>query len=259
MTGILTALSAKLTERWLALLALPGVAFVAASVWAIAAGHTTPFSAPSVFQKNLQPAMAIALAAAAIAAGYVACGVGAAVRIVWFAPWRGPAAPVGSWLTARRRAKAENASGDLIPTYLPARPTIMADRFRLAEARVAAQYGSLDLPSIWPRLWLLLPEDTRTQVTLAASAVESASVLAGWAVLYCALGALCYPAILAGVVLLFIAWRQARVRSDVLAELLESTVDVHLSLLLKAFGEPECDHMTKEMAARVNDRVRKGA
>jgi hypothetical protein len=273
VNGLLAVLGAKLTDRWLSLLALPGMVFVTTAVWGVVAGHHHAFEVDDPWRELVRfsrragvlPVMTAAgLVIAAIVAGYVARGAGGVVRTVWFGQWRGPAAPLGAWLTTRRRARAERVADahgiDLIVAYLPARSTWMAERLRLSQARVAAQYGGLDLPSIWPRLWLLVPEETRTQVAVARGALESASVLAGWGLVYLALGAAWYPATLVGLVLLLVAWRLGRARSDVLAELIESTVDVYLPLLLSAFGVvgPHT-HVTREVAAVVNDRIRKGS
>ncbi|HZD15813.1 MAG TPA: hypothetical protein VE196_11960 [Pseudonocardiaceae bacterium] len=272
MSGVLGALGAKLTDRWLGLLALPGVVFVTVAVWGVLASHGRAFQVDGPWrqlerfgtQDGILPVIAaVGLGAAAIATGYVARGAGAVVRTAWFGCWRGPAAPVGAFRTARRRARVERRAQErdveVVPAYLPTQSTWMADRFQLAEARVAAQYSGLALTSIWPRLWLLVPDDIRVHVAASSTNLESASVLAGWGLLYLVLGTIWYPAALVGLVLVLAGWRQGRARSDALAELIESTVDVHLSLLLKAFGiDGPPDHVTSEIAARVNDRARKG-
>jgi hypothetical protein len=66
----------------------------------------------------------------------------------------------------------------------PVHPTWMADRLAAAGSRVYHQYG-LDLEFTWPRLWLLLPELTRTEVrdtrdSFAAAATRDLAAALGF-------------------------------------------------------------------------------
>ncbi|MFF0623769.1 hypothetical protein [Streptomyces sp. NPDC004296] len=55
------------------------------------------------------------------------------------------------------------------------------------------QYG-LDLAAVWPRLWLVLPQEARDEVTAARRRVEAAAQLATWAVPFAAVPVLWWPA-----------------------------------------------------------------
>ncbi|WP_419998830.1 hypothetical protein [Streptomyces boninensis] len=273
MSGLLAEVGTRVLDRWLSLLALPGVLFTAAAVWGVAAGHGGAFapetwsglvdSAGGAGQGAKTAAVVVALVLAAVAAGYVARGAGAAVRTVWLGEWRGPAAPVARRLASRRRARAAAAAArdgiEPVAAYLPVRPTWMADRMRLAQARVEGQYNGLSLPATWPRLWLLMPEESRATVRTAGGDVEAASVLTGWGVLYLALGTVCYPAAVVGAIVVAVGWRRGRTATGVLAELVESAVDVHLALLLEAFAIEPLPYLTEDTARQVNDRARKGS
>ncbi|MEV5750749.1 hypothetical protein AB0L00_23245 [Actinoallomurus sp. NPDC052308] len=65
----------------------------------------------------------------------------------------------------------------------PDRPTWSGDRVNAAATRLRRDLN-LDLPTVWPNLWLHLPETARTEVTAARAALARATTLAGWAVLY---------------------------------------------------------------------------
>ncbi|MEU1395033.1 hypothetical protein ABZ403_03050 [Micromonospora zamorensis] len=266
MNSILSTIGTKLVDRWLSLLALPGVLFIVAAVWGHRAGHRRALDlgvGRAIQDAGVPTALtAIFLAVAAVAVVYLARGSGALVRTIWLGRWRGPAAPIADAVVRCRRAAAARSAArrgvDPIAVYLPARATWMADRFRLAEARIAGQYHGLSLPVVWPRLWLLAPEETRAQIRTASSDFESTSMLTGWGLLYLALGALWYPAAVIGVVVMATGCRRGRGRAGVLAELVESAVDVHLPLVLAATGVAPDEKLTRDVAQRINDRFRKG-
>lgn len=117
----------------------------------------------------------------------------------------------------------------------PARPTWIGDRMLAAAVRVQACYD-LDLASAWPRLWLLLPEDTRGPLVLAQSDFADAARRVGWGVLYLLLGLLWWPAALIGLGLCVVGRQQGRSTVSVLADLVEAVVDLHVAALGAALG-----------------------
>jgi hypothetical protein len=144
--------------------------------------------------------------------------------------------------------------------YLPARPTWIADRIRLVDDRVAAQYG-LRLALIWSRLWLLLAPDDRTHVTQARDRLDRAGMLAGWAVLYSALAFRWWPAVPLGVALGVFAWWRARSAAALFADIIESIVDLRYRDLVVALGFPvEAGRpLATATADAINDLLHKGA
>lgn len=138
----------------------------------------------------------------------------------------------GAWLAvaaidARLRQSPERAVDRM--------PTRLGDTLRAAETWPGDKYG-LDAPKCWPRLWLVLPETARTELSAARSSLDQGAVTwlfgaafvvwtpwAWWAVLVAV-------AVPAGAYL----WMLSAARSY--GELIESTFDVHRSALYRAAG-----------------------
>ncbi|OLR93570.1 hypothetical protein [Actinokineospora bangkokensis] len=276
MTTLISELTKRLPDRWLAGALGPGLLWLVLAVVAGALGHGRPFDTRRVADLaqrageliNRRPAEAVVLGALGIAAALLMSALarvfGSAARAVWHGRWRGPAAPAGRWwagVRARRAARSLTRAGTTLPkAYLPTTPTWIGDRLQLADTRVDAQYG-LSLALVWPRLWQVLDADTRALVQQARARVDLASTLAGWSVCVLALSALWWPAAVAGVVLLVASWQRARTAADVFAATVESTVDVHHRALATALGFSlvEGEPLSPEAADAINDQLDKGA
>jgi hypothetical protein len=139
----------------------------------------------------------------------------------------------------------------------PDRPTWMADRMRAAGERVHQAYD-LDLTAAWPRLWLCMPEMSRSEVATAQSAFASASRLAGWGLLYLVLAVWWWPAAVIACVTVGTAWQRGRAATAVLAELVESAVDLYGRDLAQALGLPCPDEFTPDHGASLTRMLRKG-
>ncbi|MFJ8982957.1 hypothetical protein [Streptomyces sp. NPDC102282] len=94
---------------------------------------------------------------------------------------------------ALRRA-AHRAMNRVSPE-LPARPTWSGDRVNAVVVRLARDHH-LDLVTVWPYLWLTLPDATRTELGEARRALARATVLTAWAILYLPLAWWWWPAVL---------------------------------------------------------------
>jgi hypothetical protein len=145
---------------------------------------------------------------------------------------------------------------DQIALTEPARPTWIGDRMLAAAARVQACYG-LDLASAWPRLWLLLPEETRGPLVFAQSDFAGAARRVGWGVLYMALGLLWWPAALIGLGLAATGWRQGRSTVAALADLVEAVVDLNVGTLSAALGHTTNGTFTRADGHAVTRLLRK--
>lgn len=117
----------------------------------------------------------------------------------------------------------------------PARPTWIGDRVHAAIARLDRDYR-LDLVTILPHLWLTTPESTRTEITTARESLARAATLAGWSLLYLAVGALWWPGLFLAVAIGGTAWRRARTAADTYALLVEAAARVHTTDLATAVG-----------------------
>jgi hypothetical protein len=89
-------------------------------------------------------------------------------------------------LSDEERAKyawldAERATYPVDPRdYLP---TQVGNVLRAAETYSSVRYG-LELSTIWPRLWLLLPTETQKEITEARKQLNEATGLFWWAILF---------------------------------------------------------------------------
>lgn len=155
---------------------------------------------------------------------------------------------------AEERAAARNAIG----LVRPSRPFAAGDRMAAADQRVLNRYA-LDLASAWPRLWLVLPDATRSALQEANGAVAAAQRLAGWAVAYLLLTVLWWPAVLIAVACLAVAWRRAASAAGTLADLVESAIDVYGQTLARSLGVRSPGPLDRETGAEITALVRKGS
>jgi hypothetical protein len=272
VTSFLSSLGSKLAERWLTVLLLPGAGFLLALVCAADLGHAhaadlgrLATSLTTYAQSHAGGAQVAVLAVVVVlgssAAALCARAVGRLLESVWIGQW--PAFLATRLIAARRRRagdRAAQAGISPVDDYSPEHPTWMGERFRLLNTRIMAQYQGLQLGLIWPRLWVLLAEPTRVPVQAANASFEAATVLAGWGILYLVLGLWWFPALLIGAVAVLTGWRRGRAHTESLATLIESTVDTHLVELGTALNltiGPK--GLTRDLAARINDQLNKGA
>lgn len=270
MTDFLSAVGRRLAQQWLALLALPGLLLLGA----VAAGHTlgqhrsldlslltrAGDQLAAHYQGRAVPALVagVAIALAAAAAGVLARGIGTALQALWLVSIMPGLA--GRLLAARSRARAnewaeadrryqaarQDHAGDQALAELagarnrialarPTHPTWMGDRLAAAGSRVYQQYG-LDLQFTWPRLWLLLPELARTEIRDARDSFAAAATLQAWGLLALVVGVLWWPAAVCGAFAGVLGWRRGRAAAAALADLVESTFDLHTRDLAAALG-----------------------
>ncbi|MEV6350651.1 hypothetical protein [Actinoplanes sp. NPDC051851] len=273
--ALLGELGRRLTDRWLTRAVGPGLLWCAIAAYAIAPARRSTFDVHGavlaaakgldhlIHQVSLGVVCGLLTVAVAAAAAAVATGAGALARFVWLGRWPGPSRPLATLLTTRRRAAAERrlaARRRALPAvYLPDRPTWIADRIRLTEDRVAAQYG-LRLGLIWPRLWLLLAPEDRIHVTQARDRFDRSGDVAGWALLYAVLALWWWPAVLAGVLLAVIAWWRARTSAALFADVVEATVDLrHRALVTElGFAVAPGHPLDPATADAINDLLHKG-
>ncbi len=266
MTGFLTEIGTKLADRWAALLALPGLLYLAAVTAAAVLGQHHSLSYPFLSRKVtswagspvLKSAGGTVLIAAAILAGSVFAGLAAIacgrfIETLWTLPGRHPPA---RWLTGwrKRRSAAAKAIADN-PLSTPAEvssairqanricliepdcPTWIGDRLRACHIRIARTYG-LDLTAAWPRLWLIVPDTVRTELGAARDAFSAATRLTAWAVFYLILAAWWWPALPIALITGTTAIIKGRLATGNLADLVESAVDLHGSELGPPMGLP---------------------
>jgi hypothetical protein len=143
-----------------------------------------------------------------------------------------------------QRLRRLPADGDYLPTKT-------GNIMRAGERRPAEKYG-LDANVAWPRLWLLLPDGTRGELSQARSALDSAVAALIWGVLFLGFTALTPWAALAAIVVvlaMYLYWIPDR--AAVFADLLESAFDIHRGLLYRSLRWPLPENPRDEHASGI--------
>ena len=294
MGGFLAELGKKLAERWLSLLVLPGLLYLAVLIAASLLGHRHPFafgrltsrledwtSTPGLNSVSGLVLVLLATLLAAAGAGLAAQALGSVTEQAWLAErwqsWPPPLRRLATshtisrtrrWTAATEtydqqvdiaRAHLAGRTGTPPETDLgqarrsvtriaqekPARPTWIGDRIHAVIVRLDREYD-LDLATVWPSLWLTLPEPTRTEITTARQALTRATVLAGWGLLYLAVAALWWPGLFLATTTIITAWRRARTAADTYALLIEAATRLHTPNLARALGLDHTGRLTQQ-------------
>ncbi|MEV8017513.1 hypothetical protein AB0O76_14440 [Streptomyces sp. NPDC086554] len=286
MNPFLNELAKQLAGKWVSLLVIPGALFVASVAvgWRLRFGGW-PGDERLVTELQQGTASGGEMAAAVLGAlllsawaGLLAQGSGRALHRLWLGQWPGR---TGEALAGRRRRRWDRAQERYEQAYRqgqsdealaqlayrrnrialapPARPTHMGDNIAALSTRVRIEYG-LDLEYGWPRLWLVLPEETRAVLDESRDAFDRSAALAGWGALYTCAGTVWWPLGLAGLGTLLTAIVRGRSAITNLAQLMESAVDLHGASLAASLGIPVPDsRVTPEIGREINRTVRKGA
>jgi hypothetical protein len=285
MTGFLGEIGKQLADRWVALLAVPGLLYVVAVTAAVVLGRGHALDYPALSRQvtgwaagpSLRSAGGTALfitgaLAGSVLAGLAAAAVGRVAEMLWVL--RGERRPA-RWLAEWRRTRAQRLKGiaddpaasreqvrkamekaDRICVIAPDRPTWIGDRLRACQVRARQAYG-LDLNAAWPRLWLIMPDIARAEIGTAYDAYRGAARLTGWAVLYVILGLGWWPAIMIAVAAEIAAVIKARAAAGTLADLIEAAVDLYGRDLAAQLGETGSGRVTPATGLRLTALMRK--
>lgn len=230
---------------------------------------TVSAKSPVVTTVGGQVVLLVAVLAAAAGAGIVAQALGSLIEtVVLAAGWRDWPARLaalveplvnsrqGRWDEAHetyhrlyRQALAPNPADRPDPAALhaaardrnrisrerPERPTWSGDRVSAAAVRLDRDLH-LDLATVWPYLWLILPEPDRAQITDARSDLGRAAALGGWAILYAPLTWWWWPAAPLAVILAAVTRHRIRVAAQAYALLLEAATRLYAGALATQLG-----------------------
>ncbi|MET9634582.1 hypothetical protein ABZX92_44735 [Lentzea sp. NPDC006480] len=283
MTTFLTELGKNLATRWASALALPAAVFVALVSVAAVLGHSHALDFALLQRRVLAvstgPALVWAAAgflAATAAVGLTVTALGGAVVAAWGATGT-PLTAVRRWRWRRASGKAEAAvkavladrsnrkakararravlRRDGIAEIEPACPTWAGDRLRGVDERV--RRTGLDLTTLWPRLWLVLPDPVRAEVTTVQERCASAARTPVWGLACLAVGGYWWPALVPGVWALVVSGRRIRRAVGVYADLVEAAVDLHVRDVADQLGFELTGRMTPEIGAQMTEALRK--
>jgi hypothetical protein len=271
--GFFQELAKTLADRWLSLLVLPGAFFLGAVWLAATLGHGDAWDVALLARRTdemaaavtaapggAQALLAVAVVAGAAGAGFAVQALAGATRRVWLGQWPWPFRGLAAAHTERRRARwhrlvaarreLEQAGGQTaridalaeranrLAMAEPGRPTWMGDRINAAEVVAHNRYG-LDLTFGWARLWLILPDAARAELTTTHSAFAAAVATGTWAVPYLVLTAWWWPAVAVSAAIGVTGWARARAAVADLSTLTEAAVDLHGRALAVAVGAVE--------------------
>lgn len=109
----------------------------------------------------------------------------------------------------------------------------------------------------WPRLWLIFPDNVRTELGTAHDAFSAAARLTAWGVLYLLLGIWWWPAVPIALITVATAMVRARLATSDLADLIEASVDLYARALAAQLDEPATGPLTRAAGEALTARMRK--
>ncbi|MCX4792101.1 MULTISPECIES: hypothetical protein [unclassified Streptomyces] len=117
----------------------------------------------------------------------------------------------------------------------PHRPTWSGDRMHAVTLRLARDLD-LDLATVWPALWQLLPDAPRQQIESTREVLGRATILVAWAILYALLTVWWWPGLPLAVATFITAQLRIRSATNAYAALVEATVHLHTGELAERLG-----------------------
>jgi len=134
-------------------------------------------------------------------------------------------------------ARLEQARLDVPPDLADLRPTAVGNILRGMERRIVHRYG-LDAVLLWPRLWLLLPEDARQEIAAARESLDRLAEAWGWGLCFL-VWAFWQPwAVLVALLWMLLAASLARALARTFAVLVQSAFDLYRWRLYEALHFP---------------------
>ena len=266
------AIGGKLADRWAAV-SVPALIFWLGGLaaWIYHRGGLHTVSAPTWLkgQSSVEQAAVIVIALLGVAASGVVVERAATpvLRLLegywpsWSAPLRRrlttrlasrAANEAPAWQEAHARVRGANLAAEDLVAYnrlerrrrrRPAAagyflPTPIGNILRAAERRPIDKYG-LDTITVWPHLWLLMPETTRSELRAARASLDTAVVAAIWGILFCAFAAFTWLVIPIGLAVAITAVTVViPARAQIFGELIEAAYDLHRTAIYQQLRWP---------------------
>lgn len=125
-------------------------------------------------------------------------------------------------------------------------PTRFGNLLRSAERRPLEKYG-LDAVICWPRLWLLLPDGAKSELTQARASVDDCVNAWFWSLLFSVWLIWSWWAVIVSLIGLLLAYGWAVRAAEVFRDLVESAFDVYRVGLYKALRWPLPRNASEEL------------
>jgi hypothetical protein len=273
LTKFWEGIGAKLADRWAAV-ATPALLFWVGGLLAFLWGHGGPngLERPVAWVLGqsgvVQAALLVAVLVGVAGSGVVVQRLTLPVLRFLEGYWPGWLAPVRRRLVARQtvrlgkledtwgklaaRIEEGSASAEALDAYnrldgrlhhAPAvrervMPTRVGNVLRAVESRPFDKYG-LDAVKCWPRLWLVLPDAVRQELTSARASLDAAAAACLWGLLFLVWAIwtpLAIPVGLAVTLAAYFVWVPDR--AEVFADLLEAAFDLYRPALYAALRWP---------------------
>jgi len=279
VTGFVAGIGGKLAERWLLLILTPAFAFWGGGVaaWAWGRGWSDGWTELGNWIKRLSSAEQIALAVGAFilvsVSGVVVQRITLPMLRLLEGYWPGWLDPVSGWvigLGAPRIARLQRERDKLaarldeghasaseqrrhlaldrrlrrIPTeanddvLVRRMPTALGNVLRSSESWPADKYG-LDAVKCWARLWLVLPDATRSELTSARTLVDATASVVTWALLFVVCTFWAWWAAPIGLLVAGVSYRMLVSSAAAYGDLVEAAFDIHWRLLYEALEWPQ--------------------
>jgi hypothetical protein len=153
-----------------------------------------------------------------------------------YAAVRPPATPTAEQLSTYARLERRRRRRPAAATYFL--PTPIGNILRAAERRPVDKYG-LETISLWPRLWLLLPDSTRRELLAARTSVDGAVTAAIWGLFFCGFAPFTLLAVPVGLTVTAVSIIVVLPeRAQVFGDLIEAAYDLHRTALYQQVRWP---------------------
>ena len=124
-------------------------------------------------------------------------------------------------------------------------PTKLGNILRAAEIRPLVNYG-LETTICWPRLWLLLPDNVKNELTEARTSLDTNVRILVWGILFFVWTIWAPWALLIGLAIVIWAYYRALRAAEVYGDLLDSAFDLHRFALYETLHWPRPEQPNNE-------------